>query len=853
MKQFVQFLLVALLVSGNVFSSFAEQLSDETAPVDMTSSIVNPGFNDNTGTGWTGVGTVNYHEVEFYQTTFDMYQEIKGLPAGKYRMKAQGFERPKVNDAGSAYKNGTETIYARFYAKATGFSEKSVPFNSIYTHTYSGSGAVNGYVNTMAGAEIMLKNTTNNYYETTLSDILVDEGGTLTIGAKSDFQQSSYWALFDNFRLEYLGAYDVNDLAAALGDRIAEAQDLLAGNIQNSAAEDLNTAITQAQQALAADPLVPTNVSAAKESMDAAINAAIISANAYAGLQTAIDEALVVLEFLDKEAEIEKLQDAIDTAKASLENAELTLEEISQAASTLKTITKSVGKQIYIPTWMLGDVNNPDNNWSYARSKQSKNWILFWEPGFGDNPTTHSNSSYRVSVEDILALAERSFDFYADSLKFIKRGSSKTDRYKMIIRLRYTTEWEASGSGVDNTIGLLTLTPWAALSRSGQTAAHEVGHCFQYQVHCDNNNQNGWMYGFGDNASGGCGWWEQCAQWQAYKIFPEQQFSNEWFSGYLSNVHKHILHEGPRYENFFIQDYWCDLHGMDIIGRLWNQSKSPEDPVEAYKRITGVNQSKFNDEMYDCAARFASWDIQSLRSYGQNAIASRPQPKMNRSDDNYWIIDPSVCLENYGHNIIQLNVPSKGGTVTAFFEGKIGTDGYRKISMIRGGWRYGFVALQKDGTRVYGDINSGSYKALSGNSKDTVTFECPANCSRLWFVVTGAPSTHWRHPWDDNDTNDEQWPYQVKFNNTNLLGYTNVPNSIFDVYEDNIQLYSSGNTLFIDQLPSNSVVRIYDIAGNRLVNEPVKESTFSTTLPAGIYIINIQAESGNYNRKIRIQ
>jgi len=61
----------------------------------------------------------------------------------------------------------------------------------------------------------------------------------------------------------------------------------------------------------------------------------------------------------------------------------------------------------------------------------------------------------------------------------------------MIIRLRYSSDWEASGSGVDNTIGLLTLTSWALTSRGGQTIAHEVGHCFQYQVHCDNNNNNG--------------------------------------------------------------------------------------------------------------------------------------------------------------------------------------------------------------------------------------------------------------------------------------------------------------------------------------------------------------------------
>jgi hypothetical protein len=40
----------------------------------------------------------------------------------------------------------------------------------------------------------------------------------------------------------------------------------------------------------------------------------------------------------------------------------------------------------------------------------------------------------------------------------------------------------------------------------------------------------------------------------------------------------------------------------------------------------------------------------------------------------------------------------------------------------------------------------------------------------LWMVVTGAPTTHWRHAWDDDDSNDEHWPYKVKFEQTNLYG-----------------------------------------------------------------------------------
>jgi len=814
-----------------------------TNPLDMTSYIVNPGFDTNDTIGWKGVGTVNYHEVEFYEKTFNMYQIISGLPAGKYRLKAKGYERPKTNDLGVAFKAGTETIYARLYAKTPDYSEVSAPFNSLYKHAYNGTGTSNGYANTMAAAEIMFSNITTSYYDMTLQNILLNEGGKLTIGAKTDFQQTGYWTLFDNFKLEYLGATDINDLALAINNRITEAQSLLTQHIQNSATAGLNTAITQAQAATAANPLVQADLTASKTGIDAAITTAYTSINTYAKLQKAINDANLILTFLDKADEITKLQNAITVATTSYQNLDLTLTQITSSTSTLITITRSVGKQIYNPAWMMGDIYSSSNNWSMDRSKQSKNWILFWEPGFGDNAP--------AIVDDCLALAEKCFNFYADSLKFIQKGTSKTDTYKMIIRLRYSTDWEASGSGVDNTIGLLTLTSWALTSRGGQTIAHEVGHCFQYQTHCDNNDLNGWMYGYGTDASGSNGWWEQCAQWQAYKVFPTQQFTSEWFTGYLSNVNKNILTESYRYNNYFIQDYWSYLHGMDMIGRLWNKSIKPEDPVETYKRLNVITQSQFNDEMWNCAAKFTTWDIPALKSAGASYITSRTQPKLNNTGSYVWRIDSTACLENYGHNIIRLNAPLTAKTVTVNFEGLAGTNGFRKNYVSFAGWRYGFVALLKDGTRVYGDVKSASMTDNAG--KSSINFDCPVNCDKLWLIVSGAPSLHWRHAWDDNDANDEQWPYQVSFNNSNLYGFANVVNAIDNTFDVNIGVISKGRTLLISDIPSKSNIQIYNTLGRCLLDEKVNSTNFTTDLSSGIYIVSIKTAQGIFNRKIMIQ
>src|SRR5690606_16759371 len=91
-----------------------------------------------------------------------------------------------------------------------------------------------------------------------------------------------------------------------------------------------------------------------------------------------------------------------------------------------------------------------------------------------------------------------------------------------------------------------------------------------------------------------------------------------------------------------------------------------------------------------------------------------------------------------------------------------------------GGWRLGFVALLENGSRVYSAARTA--KVQNGvNPEATLIFTCPDNCTNLWLVVSGAPQQHWKHAWDDDNSNDEHWAYMVRFVNTNLLGVFSNP------------------------------------------------------------------------------
>ena len=420
-------------------------------------------------------------------------------------------------------------------------------------------------------------------------------------------------------------------------------------------------------------------------------------------------------------------------------------------------------RNIYKPNEVRNmNFDNENSRWCWKRSRESEHFIVFWEKGFGNDP---AKSNIKLNVDLLLERAEHLFDVYADELGFIERGNSRsTDRYKIMIMVNYSTDWLATGSGYDNVIGALWCTPWALEAAGGHTVAHEVGHSFQYLVSCDLGTSHGWRWGFGDNGSGGCAWWESCAQWQGFKVYPEQQFNNDYTSDSRKYVYHNLLHEDWRYANYFIQDYWCQLHGRDFIGRLWRASTFPEDPIETYKRMNDVSQEAFNDEFFNYACRTTSWDIDGIRDYGKFSIDCFTT-QLNATEDGGWRVDASNCPENYGMNIIRVNNAPAGTTLKAHFKGIAGADGYRKIKTSLAGWRYGFCALGTDGTRTYGEI----YSDKEGDAAFTV----PANSKMVWFVVTGAPTTHFRHPWDDNADNDEQWPYEVKFENTDKYGFFN--------------------------------------------------------------------------------
>ena len=467
---------------------------------------------------------------------------------------------------------------------------------------------------------------------------------------------------------------------------------------------------------------------------------------------------------------------------------------VTQAAAVFALQASEVQDldKYYQPLEFNFDMLRSDSKWSWCRSKQSEHFVVFWDIQYGQYglyadrmgeemtwPSNCKTASMKVDIDDLLAKAEEFYALNVNKLKFAEtgKGLSVLDKYKMEIYLIWQSEWLATGSGYDNTIGALWVNP-STCQPVGSTIGHEIGHCFQYMTFCDylvregkggsaapsasGNQGPGWRYGYGANGSGGNAFWEQTAQWQSMQLekYRAEAFSG-WYGEYVTSTHLHVLHERPRYANYFIHWWWVEQNDITFIGRMWNESRYPEDPVETYMRLMGYDVAAMNDSMWEYAAHMLTYDTDEIRPYGKNSIGRTAVSSISLKDD-WWEISASVAPETTGSNAIRLNAAA-GKEVSVTLEGNLGIAGCVSGAVTNAGWRYGFVSYNKNGSTSYSPVWSSTGEAQA--------WTVPANSDRIWLVVTGAPVHYERHPWaDESDDKDTKWPWKVRLEGTRPYG-----------------------------------------------------------------------------------
>ena len=462
-------------------------------------------------------------------------------------------------------------------------------------------------------------------------------------------------------------------------------------------------------------------------------------------------------------------------------------------------------KTVYIPaSWSYNattqeytEGGNTDLQWSFNRSKQSENCIVFWQKGFGDDPKTSSPS---FDVDAVLRVAETCYALNVGTLGF--SNSNMLTKYKLMILMNYTTDWVCYGGGYDFECSALWIGP-SAVSPAGHSLAHEVGHSFHYMCYAEaaNYNHNSSSTdntGFHLSCGSGQAIWEQTAQWQANQAYPELMFSQSM--GVFRYSHNYAFsHEWQRYQSYWFHYYLCQ-HYNDIttVAQVWKQpmknqtSGNGSDFNEALMALKGLSVSDLYKLYFDYACRLVTWDLDACKPY-RDPYIGQFEYRCALTDDGEYQVALASCPQATGFNVIPLQVPKAGTEVTTHFTGLTvgsslldadpgqylnGNSSYTAFDtrkyVIAGarsarGFRVGYVALMQDGTRRYFNTDT-IYNQGIKNTTDDIRFTAPEGISRLWLVVSPALKTYYRHKWDDKIDADDMWPYKVSFEGTDIGG-----------------------------------------------------------------------------------
>lgn len=212
---------------GVMKSSLPEKEATESNPVDITAFLQNPSFTGDSMEGWTiatGSASCFYSELEFYNTNFNIYQIVTGMPEGYYRFSCQGYYRDGAN--ADVYSKSiatdedgnpspTNVLNAKLYAQNwtsdiqswANFYTLGEEFSGYYSPNINDesieAGQVLYFADTMEGANYLFDtkkmNADGNSVDFHIS------GGSMKLGIKKEETISGDWTIFDNFHLYYLG------------------------------------------------------------------------------------------------------------------------------------------------------------------------------------------------------------------------------------------------------------------------------------------------------------------------------------------------------------------------------------------------------------------------------------------------------------------------------------------------------------------------------------------------------------------------------------------------------------------------------------------------------------------------
>ncbi len=176
---------------------YVKELINPEGWTDLTSLLVNPNFT-NGGSGWKGTGftAASQGVAEHWNKTFDTYQVLEYMPAGKYRFSCSGFYRYGGKEGYSSHADGSEELLAMLY-----LNDSETPFMSLFDDSTPFTNSPYNFPDNVTDANKAFNS--QKLYGDNVVYLDLPTTGDIRAGFRKTVEKGSDWTCFDNFKLEY--------------------------------------------------------------------------------------------------------------------------------------------------------------------------------------------------------------------------------------------------------------------------------------------------------------------------------------------------------------------------------------------------------------------------------------------------------------------------------------------------------------------------------------------------------------------------------------------------------------------------------------------------------------------------
>ena len=280
-------------------------------PYDITYQIVNPSF-ESAFEGWTNSGMATQNNTVFPRKAGNTYIE-------KWVSRGSNIPDVSVQQEVNGLPNGFYSLIV-----AAGNIQQTGAGSTINNSTKAQTGAYI-FAGTNTAAVDTIKDRTIDFFVT---------NETVTIGIKTE-NATGNWLTCDNFRLLYKG-FGIEQTKLYVQELIDSAKVLLLGKINNAVRTELDDAINSGDQAIADQAVTAEALASVIQNLINATGSAQLSANSYIALQNGINSAVVI--YADGNGnEGTALNSAIDTATNRSNNFNINLSDVNAATQALET------------------------------------------------------------------------------------------------------------------------------------------------------------------------------------------------------------------------------------------------------------------------------------------------------------------------------------------------------------------------------------------------------------------------------------------------------------------------------------------------------------------------------------